>query len=202
MAATAAQPPARRGGGLWSSSPVRLLLVVDAVLVTVLLVLAVTTAGSGGASRGAPGASGSTSATGTATTASSPGAVAPSPTTPTPASTAGPGRFASPSGNIECDMSRSGVTCTIASITFTPPAAAGCTGALGHVVALDSSGVHLPCPEGPAPTVAGADVPELVYGSSSTVGAFTCTSATNGVTCTDESGVGFRLARSAFTELG
>ena len=41
----------------------------------------------------------------------------------------------------------------------------------------------------------------LFYGSTSTVGRYTCTSATNGVTCTDPNGVGFRLAREALTVL-
>ncbi|MBN9327670.1 MAG: hypothetical protein J0I87_12260, partial [Cellulomonas sp.] len=52
-----------------------------------------------------------------------------------------------------------------------------------------------------APGPAGADVPALPYGSSSTLGGRTCTSATDGVTCTDARGVGFRLARESLTLL-
>ena len=48
---------------------------------------------------------------------------------------------------------------------------------------------------------AGEDVPTLPYGSSSTLGGRTCTSATDGVTCTDARGVGFRLARESLTLL-
>lgn len=122
--------------------------------------------------------------------------------TPAPTSTPGPSRFRLPSGNIACDMADEGVTCTIASITFTPPEPPEpCGGVHGHTVLLDAGGVDVPCLDPPAPTVVGNDVPTLSYGASSTVGAYTCRSATNGVTCTGAGGVGFRLQRSALTLL-
>ena len=44
-------------------------------------------------------------------------------------------------------------------------------------------------------------MPVLPYGATSTVGQYTCTSATNGVTCAGPRGVGFRLAREALVTL-
>lgn len=177
-----------RGRARW----VPVLVAVDAVLVATffLLVLflrpAAQTAGPGPGPTTAP----PTSQSGRPTTP------APSPT-PTP----GPAHFRLPSGNIACDMTEQGVTCTIASITFAPPADPPCDGVIGHTVVLDADGVSMPCLPPPAPGVAGDDLPVLFYASSSAVGDYTCTSATNGVTCTDASGVGFRLARAAFTPL-
>ncbi len=122
-------------------------------------------------------------------------------TTPRPTATAGPPRFQLPSGNIACDMSAGGVTCTIASETFTPPPVADCSGgSVGHTVVLDAHGVSVPCVRGAASRPAG-QVPVLDYGGSSTVGPYTCTSATNGVTCTTAQGVGFRLARQELVTL-
>jgi hypothetical protein len=95
-------------------------------------------------------------------------------------------------------MADEAVTCTIASITFTPPEPPeACDGVLGHTVVLDADGVDVPCLDPPAPAVAGDDVATLFYGAESTVGPYTCRSATNGVTCTDASGAGFRLQRAA-----
>ncbi|MGW6131312.1 hypothetical protein ACWFNE_14915 [Cellulomonas sp. NPDC055163] len=111
--------------------------------------------------------------------------------------------FASPTGNISCTMADDGVTCSIASITFAAPGAESCAaGTLGHVVVAGADGVELPCVDGPVPAVAADDVPRLEYGATSTVGAWTCTSATNGVTCVDGAGAGFRLARAELVELG
>lgn len=166
------------------------LVALDTVLVAVVLVLAVVVtrpdAATPGAGATSPGATGTGSAGGSTPSA-----------TPTP----GPPRFRLPSGNIACDMSSDGVTCTIASITYTPPAVEGCGGTVGHTVVLDESGVDVPCVDGAPPGVAGEDVPVLFYGSSSRVGGYTCTSATNGVTCTDAAGTGFRLARASLTTL-
>lgn len=166
---------------------------MDAVLVAVvlLLVLLVVVRPGGLSNPTVPG--------GTATAGGSlPAGAAPGPTpTPTP----GPPRFRLPSDNIACTMTADSVTCTIVSATFTPPPVQGCTGSVGHTVVLDATGVSVPCVPGPAPTPVGSSVPMLFYGSTSTVGRYTCTSATNGVTCTDPNGVGFRLAREALTVL-
>jgi hypothetical protein len=72
---------------------------------------------------------------------------------------------------------------------------------VGHTVVLDATGVSVPCVQGAPPRVAGQDVAMLFYGSTSSVGTYTCTSATNGVTCVSARGVGFRLARESLTTL-
>jgi hypothetical protein len=110
--------------------------------------------------------------------------------------------FALPSGNIACTMSDAGARCTIASITFTPPADASCTGTIGHVFEIGADGVHIPCVDGPVPGTAPAGTPQLEYGTSSSVGGYSCTSSTDGVRCVeDATGRGFELARAQYTEL-
>ncbi|PVU81933.1 hypothetical protein DDP54_01635 [Cellulomonas sp. WB94] len=173
-------------------------IAVDAVLVTVFLVmLALAVTG---------GLAGTSSASTTAGTpspgVSAPGAVAPS---GSPSGSTAPQAlesFALPSGNIACTMSESGAKCTIASITFTPPTDAACTGSIGHVFEVGADGVRIPCVDGPAPGVAADGTPQLEYGTSSTVGGYTCSSSTNGVRCVeDATGRGFELARSKYAEL-
>lgn len=169
---------------------VPVLVALDAVLVAAVLVVVLLTLPRDGSPAPTP-PSGGLSASSSATAYG-----------PAPSPTPGPPRFRLPSGNIACDMTEQGVTCTIASVTFTPAPVEGCTGTVGHTVVLDADGVSVPCVEGsPPPGVAGDDVPELFYGSTSTVGQYSCTSATNGVTCTDAKGVGFRLARASLTTL-
>lgn len=181
----------------------RAFLIVDAVLVAVFLVVAALVVGGvlgGGGSNGD-----GDSAAGTQQ-GSSPGAsTGPSPEASASASASGPAfeSFATPTGNIACTMSADGVTCTIASFTYAAPGAEQCTGTIGHVVVAGSDGVSVPCVDGPAPVVAGADVPVLEYGFTSSVDGWTCTSGTNGVTCLeDASGTGFRLARAELVEVG
>lgn len=116
---------------------------------------------------------------------------------PAASSTSAPVAFQLPSGNIVCTLSSRGATCTIARFTYSPPAAAGCTGRTGHLVVLSDAGVEVPCVEGPTPQVTG-DARQLAYGTSLTRGDFTCASGTDGVTCTQGStGTGFRLASRA-----
>ena len=166
---------------------IRILVAVDAVLVSALVVALVVVGlnrGASGRTASTGGSSGTTSAAGPSESASS-----------------GPSRFRLPSGNIACTLTADSATCTIVSATFTVPPVAGCKGTVGHTVVLDSTGVTTPCESGPAPTVVGTDVPTLPYGSASTLAGRTCTSATDGVTCTDTNGVGFRLARESLTLL-
>ncbi|AEI12694.1 MULTISPECIES: hypothetical protein [Cellulomonas] len=165
-----------------SKRTIRTWVVIDAVLVTVLVVLLVATLGG---PSGSPGAPASTTATPTAAATGS----------------AAPAKFRLPSGNIACTMAPSGVTCTIASITYEPPAVPGCAGDTGHVLVLNDDGFAFDCVDGPAPTVAGDDVPVLEYGSKATSGPYVCTSATDGVSCVDDAGTGFKLARAAWSEL-
>lgn len=168
-----------------SQRTIRSWMAADAVLVTVFMVLLVARLGADG---GSPPQASAT----------------PTPTVqvqgPTEAPTE-PVSFRLPSGNIACSLAPSGVTCTIANIGYPPPVVPGCDGDTGHVLLLNREGFAFDCVEGPAPTVAGDDVPVLEYGSKARSGAYTCSSATNGVTCTDGEGVGFTLARAAWQEL-
>jgi len=170
-----------------SARNVRLFVIVDVVLVLLVAVLAIVflSGGDGGAGDDATPAA---SASGT-----------PGPTSS--ATSAEPVAFALPSGNIQCTMSVDGVTCTIASYTYAPPVVAGCTEVTGHVLVLNDDGFAFDCVSGPPPAVAADDVPVLEYGSTTSVGDYTCRSATDGVQCTDASGEGFQLARAAWSEL-
>jgi len=119
---------------------------------------------------------------------------------PTPAPTA-PASFALPSGNIGCSMTVDGVTCAIAGISYKAPKVEGCSGTTGHVITLGAQGATWACVDGKQPPVASPDAPVLQYGSSTSVGDYTCQSATDGVTCTDGSGTGFRVARASWSML-
>ncbi|HEY0189425.1 MAG TPA: hypothetical protein VGC67_18225 [Cellulomonas sp.] len=180
------------------SRGVKIFLAVDVVLVLVLIVAAIVVLGNGGADStartgtdaagtSATTSDGETSTDGGSTAAATPGTTA----TSTDAQT-----FASPSGNITCTMSGDGVTCSIAHVTYTPPTVDGCTGSTGHVIVLNTDdGVSTPCVDGADPSVASADVTVLEYGRSQQVGPYTCTSATNGMSCVvDDTGTGFRVA--------
>ena len=170
-----------------SARNIRLFVIVDAVLVVLLLIFAIRYV-SGGGGQGPEDASTAASASSTPTSSSS-------------STSTEPVTFALPSGNIACTMSVDGVTCTIASYTYAPPVVAGCTEKTGHVIVLNADGVAFDCVSGPPPAVAGDDVPVLEYGLTTSVGDYTCRSATDGVQCTDGSGTGFRLARASWSEL-
>jgi len=172
-----------------SAHRIRLFVIVDAVLVVLLLILAI-----GYLNRGGGDDDGSAQTTTGASAASTPSASS-------SATSNEPVAFASPTGNIACTMSVDGVTCTIASYTYAPPVVAGCTEVTGHVIGLSADGVAFQCVSGPAPAVAGDDVPVLDYGLTTSVGDYTCRSATDGVQCTDASGTGFQLARATWSEL-
>lgn len=171
-----------------SARNIRLFVIVDVVLVVLLLILAIVYASRGGSGGGSDD-------TTTGATASS------TPTSSASSTSTEPVAFALPSGNIACTMSVDGVTCTIASYTYAPPVVAGCTEKTGHVIVLNADGVAFDCVSGPPPAVAGEDVPVLEYGLTTSVGDYTCRSATDGVQCTDGSGTGFRLARASWSEL-
>jgi len=177
------------------SRGVKIFLAVDVVLVLVLVVAAIAVLGGGdggGTTTADPSAPASQAATGGATDGASSGATSDTATS-----------FASPTGNIACTMSPDGVTCTIANKQFTVPASEGCTGTTGNTIVLNTAdGVTTPCVEGPAPAPASADTPVLEYGQTQTVGPYTCTSASNGMSCVvDETGAGFRVATAALTTL-
>jgi hypothetical protein len=184
--------------GMRLSRGMTIFIAVDAVLVTVFLVtLALALTG------GLAGFGRSSSTAGSPTPgASTPGKAGPSGSPSGTAASLALESFALPSGNIACTMSDAGAKCTIASITFTPPADPACKGTIGHVFEVGADGVHIPCVDGPVPGVAPAGTPQLEYGTSSSVGGYTCTSSTNGVRCVeDATGRGFELARAQYAEL-
>lgn len=166
------------------SRGMQVFVLVDVLLVLLLVVLVVTLPRGG-----AP--------TGTSTASSAP--------TPTPTSDAGdppavdPVAFVLPSGNIACEMGVEGVICTIGRFTYAPPRVAGCDAATGHVVGLDAEGFGFRCEDDGVPQLQADD--ELSYGASESVGDYTCASGTDGVTCTDATGVGFRLASGQWVAL-
>jgi len=165
-------------------------VVVDVLLVALLAVVAVLYATGGESTPRSPSPTGSESAPADAGG-------------PSPSSTdAGAlDAFVLPSGNIGCTLGPEGVTCTIASFTYEAPEVAGCTGQTGHVLTLTAEGVAFTCEpadETPAPP---AGAPVLPYGSQTTQGAYTCRSATDGVTCQTSDGTGFRLARGSYATL-
>ncbi len=170
------------------SRGLRAFLLVDVVLVVLLVVvLAVTLPGRGG------GAADDDRAPATATSATA------SPTSGSAGRSERPVTFALPSGNITCEMSPSGVVCTIGSFTYAAPQVTGCDAGAGHVVRLDADGFAFQCEDDGVPDL-GTPV-ELAYGATQSVGGYTCSSGTDGVTCTDAAGVGFRLARAQWVTL-
>ena len=162
------------------SRGMRLFVLVDVLLVVLLVVvLAVTLPG-----RGDPDGGGEQTPVATTTAT----ATAPAPD---------PVAFTLPSGNIACEMSVDGVVCTIRSFTYAAPTVPGCDAETGHVLALDADGAGFRCEDDGVPQI-DADT-ELTYGARETVGDYTCASGTDGVTCTDAAGAGFRLARAQWT---
>ncbi|UZN04731.1 hypothetical protein [Cellulomonas sp. S1-8] len=167
------------------SRGMQVFLLVDVLLVVLLVVLVATLPERGRADDDA----------GASSTASAPAATA----TATDEASTEPVAFSLPSGNIACEMSVEGVLCTIGSFTYAAPQVTGCEAETGHVVHLDAEGFRFRCEDDGIPELPpGA---ELTYGARETVGDYTCASGTDGVTCLDAAGVGFRLARAQWTAL-
>jgi len=189
MEQLSAPEPGRRTIGSLSPRMVAF-IAADAVLVAGFVVfLVVFLAGSFGGQAGDAGTAGSA-----ASTPSSSG------TSPQPSGGAAGGStqvFALPSGNIACEITTDAASCTIANTSAVPPADASCTGSIGHTLTVTADGAKMPCVEGALPGVAAKDTKILDYGQSTTVGAFTCTSSSTGVTCKhDPTGKGFQLAKA------
>lgn len=181
-------PPAKRllGPGIIA------FIVIDVVLVLGVVIAAIILLGGGGDRPGAPGASRTTPAP-TVTTTSS----APTTSTERPGGT--DQRFATPSGNIVCDITVSGARCGIASLAQKPAPVDGCDGSVGYVYVIDASGkVDVPCvPKKDLPKKGGSDVNVLGYGQRSSAFGFTCTSEESGMSCVDDvTRSGFSLARA------
>ncbi|ADG74271.1 conserved hypothetical protein [Cellulomonas flavigena DSM 20109] len=171
------------------SRGMQVFVLVDVLLVLALVVLVVTLPRGGGVD-GARAAESSPTASAEATSDAGDGQedVAVDPVA-----------FASPTGNIACEMSIEGVLCTIGSFTYAPPRVTGCEGQTGHVIGLDAEGFAFRCEDDGVPQV--TPTSELPYGSTASVGDYTCASGTDGITCTDATGVGFRLARAQWNAL-
>lgn len=182
-----AAPLGGGGGPLRGLSRGMQVFVLVDVLLVVLLVVLVATLPRGGGDAGAADATPSA--------------------TPAPTSDPGDGEtaaadpvaFAMPSGNIACEMSVEGVLCTIGRFTYAAPQVTGCDAPTGHVVGLDAEGFGFRCEDDGVPELPPGAA--LEYGERATVGDYTCASGTDGVTCTDATGVGFRLASGQWTAL-
>jgi hypothetical protein len=103
--------------------------------------------------------------------------------------------FYAPSGNLECEIdsqfgqdSLTEVMC----LTETPP----------QSVTLGADSALKNCTGQTCLSNAGLNTPQLPYGTSITLGPFSCLSMTTGMKCTLGNGNGFVLARSGVTPLG
>jgi len=108
--------------------------------------------------------------------------------------------FASPSGNIMCEITTADVTCSIATLNQQPAPVDTCDGTVGYRVTITggTGDVALPCvPSSRQPQPARADLPRIPYGQSVTEGPYTCASDETGMHCKDEkSGKGFSIAKA------
>lgn len=107
--------------------------------------------------------------------------------------------FHSPSGNIQCAISTGDyalVRCDMTTLTpsFTEPPG-DCEFDWGSSFAVEpgSAKGYLACV---SDAVANDDGLELGYGKAVTLGEFTCTSETSGITCTNAEGHGFSLSKA------
>jgi len=99
------------------------------------------------------------------------------------------GEFASPSGNITCevDNQRAGLIQAYCQ-----------TGSPARSVTLKSNGTYTTCTGEQCLGNAGEGTPTLAYGQATGVGPFRCESASTGVTCT-ANGKGFHISNSGVT---
>jgi hypothetical protein len=99
------------------------------------------------------------------------------------------GEFASPSGNITCEVyyNYSGMTHAYCQ-TATP----------ARSVTMDVTGNYKTCTGQQCLGNSGINTPTLAYGQATGVGPFVCQSATSGITCT-AGGRGFLISRSGIT---
>lgn len=194
VGSTGGRPPGRRplGPGLVA------FIVVDVVLVLAVVVFAVVTFTGG--PRDADDATPTQAVSGTATpTAASPTAESPTGEAPSDRPDGTDQRFATPSGNIMCEITVEGARCGIASLATKPAPVEGCAGSVGYVYVVDGSGaVDVPCTaKSDLPKKAGDGTDVLGYGSTARAYGFTCSSEETGMTCVDDaSGRGFSLARA------
>jgi len=158
----------------------------------------------------APAPEASAGATAPPTATAAPTSAAPSrsaSTTPTPSRAAvldlsdrSAYQFASPTGNIICQMGPTGVRCDARDKSWTPPAPDGCTqahddlgidanGRAGVVCATDT--IRQP--------MKGSSIPTLGYGQAARMGDLMCFSQSNGISCSSNlTGDSIFLARERY----
>jgi hypothetical protein len=110
-----------------------------------------------------------------------------------PSVAAGAVHFRTPSGNIGCYADRSSLRCDIGRTDFrSPPPPASCDFDYGNAFAMRAAGVASRICH--SDTVLGARR-VLRYGQTLRIGAFTCSSATSGLTCRNAARHGWFLSR-------
>jgi hypothetical protein len=110
-----------------------------------------------------------------------------------PAQTATQGVFYSPSKNISCELDSGGTTGQTAyCFSLTPPQ---------HAL-MDASGVVQKCQGDSCLSNPPLNTPVMPYGTSMSLGPFTCLSATTGVSCTIAGGKGFMISTAGIADLG
>lgn len=187
--------PRARSGAVNESRLVRALTVVDALLLVLFIVVLVSVVG--GSSSKSPTQNQATQ------TPSGPDASQGSGTPDTDISEiTGAQTFSTPTGNIVCTISSEGVQCSIARLAKDPVQGTGdCTGYVGYVAELRSTGPTLPCVEAQdLPGGANDSLPVLDYGKKQTVNNYECESLRTGMKCYDiNNNRGFNVARAGIT---
>lgn len=108
--------------------------------------------------------------------------------------------FATPSGNIWCDLDADGATCSIGGHEYAVGDQPDCDGHTGRVLQVTEAEATMPCVGQAPPTSAPESHVELDYGESTVVGDFLCSSAETGVTCRSMvDGHGFELAYADYS---
>lgn len=107
--------------------------------------------------------------------------------------------FEMPSGNIRCLVSTESAQCEIVERSWTAPTQPSCQLDSGNTLYVNADEAGFVCA---GDTIAGLPADTLAYGSSTTVGQFSCFSEPSGVTCSNGSGMGFTLARASYELLG
>lgn len=154
-----------------------------AVLLGIALSLAACTPSTSSSSGSAPAPSGSASSADASAPTASAAAGTPS---LVPMQTASGGEFASPTGNITCEVDYHSAGQTKAYCQTQTPA---------QSVTLTASGTYTTCTGDQCLANAGDGTPTLAYGTATGVGPFVCESATAGVSCTAD-GKGFLISTS------
>jgi len=100
------------------------------------------------------------------------------------------GEFASPSGNISCELDDPTISGKIVALCETTTPA--------RSVTMNATGSYTTCTGVQCLGNAGMNTPILAYGQATGIGPFVCRSATTGITCTAD-GKGFLISRSGIT---